>query len=120
MTQYCPFDKSLMVFIDNNSTPATYVCLTCAHQEPVKGDNSLLRVEVYRGHDNLSNYISLLSSLSFDPTNMRVQTPCKSCHMTYMSFCMAGQQEKPYLTCTCGAIYFIDQLNLNEEVKGSL
>ncbi len=110
MSHYCVCG-ALMTFVDYFATPAHYRCNSCSATAEVKGQNTMLfHDEVDTGR----NFRQLLNSLSRDPTNQRVPFQCNACHMSYMSFLLAGQEEKPYVACRCGKIYRIDQSVIRE------
>ena len=77
-------------------------CCKIYNSEP----NDTLRFEEYmESSESKEKYQTFINNSAFDPAGYKINKPCESCGVPYLTMIRVGVDEKPMYTCICGKIY---------------
>ena len=79
----------------------TFMCI-CTYRELGGAEDTLMREEVFLESSSLAIYYDLIENSPFDTAGSKINKPCPSCKLDFLTLIRISEQEIVMYTCTCG------------------
>ena len=87
-----------------SGTKLQFKCDKCGEIYDARPEDTLLASGEIGGTDFMSKFKYTVQTTAFDPTNPKIERPCKKCGRVITTYQRMGEKKKLIVVCECGEI----------------